>query len=130
MGGPNPSGGGREDPKSLKKPTTSRPPGAPPAMNAQVPGDRKPEPHTRSPIPDHLLSKMGNDQVVKPSHYQSEDGKFQVWDIVDQFQLNYYFGDAVKYICRAGKKKRNPATQDIRKAMQYLQRWLDIQEAK
>ena len=107
----------------------------PKTSKSEVPGDRKPGAHTDQepdwePDLKALEKEFQDKMVVKPNHYQSQDGKFQVWDIVDQFQLNYYFGDAVKYICRAGKKKRNPATQDIRKAMQYLQRWLDIQEAK
>lgn len=140
------------DPKPLKPPKTPRPPGAPPAMKTEVPGDRKPD--NPEAIPDSQkrnintvmepssqtqsltakafqdqMSKEG-DQVVKPNHYQSKDGKFQVWDIVDQFNLNYYFGDAVKYICRAGKKSISHEKQDIRKAIQYLQRWLDTQETK
>lgn len=78
-------------------------------------------------INDETPMCQPNDQVVRPSHYQAASGGFQVWDIVDQFDLNYYFGDAVKYICRAGKKKRNTARVDIEKAIQYLQRWLDVE---
>ena len=93
----------------------------------KVPGDRKPSSSESDPSPDTMY--VGG-HIVRPSHYQSSDGKFQVWDIIDQFQLNYYFGDAVKYICRAGKKKRALKVQDIKKAVQYLQRWLDNQEIK
>ncbi len=91
-----------------------------PPKRPKAPGDRK-------PVPSYPNETLKDDPVARPSHYQSKDGKFQVWDIIDAFDLSYYLATAVKYICRAGKKRRSPAVQDIQKAIQYLQRWVDNQ---
>lgn len=56
-----------------------------------------------------------------PSHYKR--GKIEVWDFIRDQQLNYHLGCAVKYICRAGFK--DAATQDLAKAIHYLQNELE-----
>ena len=43
-----------------------------------------------------------NDPVNHPSHYT--DGKIEVLDFIEDKKLNYHRGNAIKYICRAGKK--------------------------
>lgn len=43
-----------------------------------------------------------NDNVNHPSHYT--DGKIEVIDFIEQKNLNFHRGNAVKYIARAGKK--------------------------
>lgn len=61
-----------------------------------------------------------NDQVNHPSHYQGN--KFEVIDIIEDFQLGFNLGNAIKYILRAGKK--DSWESDIKKAIWYLEREL------
>ncbi len=53
-----------------------------------------------------------------PKHY---DQKIQPWDAIDAWDLDFWAGNAVKYICRAGKKESNTAVQDYEKAITYLE---------
>ena len=43
-----------------------------------------------------------NDNVNHPAHYT--DGKIEVIDFIEDKKLGFHLGNAVKYICRAGKK--------------------------
>lgn len=45
-----------------------------------------------------------HDPVNHPAHYT--DGQIEVIDFIDDKQLSYCLGNAVKYISRAGKKTR------------------------
>jgi len=58
------------------------------------------------------------DPVNNPSHYKM--GEVEVIQVTEQ--LNFFRGNAVKYICRAGKKEDE--IQDLEKAIWYLQREL------
>ena len=60
------------------------------------------------------------DNVNHPSHYI--DGKIEVINFIEDKQLNYHRGNAVKYICRAGKKDPNKEIEDLQKAIWYLRR--------
>lgn len=56
--------------------------------------------------------------ISHPSHYTH--GKFECWDVVDDWGLDYYLGNVLKYICRAGRK--GDAKVDLMKAREYLDR--------
>ena len=60
------------------------------------------------------------DNVNHPSHYTS--GKIEVIDFIEDQKFNYHKGNAIKYICRAGKKDKSKETEDLEKAIWYLQR--------
>ena len=57
--------------------------------------------------------------VTSPSYYTR--GSIEVWDFIRDQELNYHLGNAVKYICRAGFKSPETKTQDIKKAIHYLE---------
>ena len=61
-----------------------------------------------------------HDPVNHPSHYTS--GKIEVIGFIEDQKLNYHCGNAVKYICRAGKKDPSKYEEDLRKAIWYLMR--------
>ena len=61
-----------------------------------------------------------NDNVNHPAHYT--DGKIEVIDFIEDKKLNYHRGNAVKYICRAGKKDPEKTIEDLQKAEWYLHR--------
>ena len=61
-----------------------------------------------------------SDAVNHPAHYT--DGRIEVIDFIEDKKLNYHRGNAVKYICRAGKKDPEKTIEDLQKAEWYLHR--------
>lgn len=66
------------------------------------------------------IEKLDADPVNHPSHYT--DGGIETIDFIEAKQLDYYTGNAVKYISRAGKKDPSKEVQDLEKAIWYLKR--------
>lgn len=60
------------------------------------------------------------DAVNHPSHYT--DGRIEVIDYIEDKELGYHLGNAVKYISRAGKKDPAKYIEDLKKAVWYLNR--------
>lgn len=58
--------------------------------------------------------------VKSPIHYTF--GKYECWDVVDDWGLDYYLGTVLKYICRAGRKVNASKKTDLRKAREFLDR--------
>jgi hypothetical protein len=61
--------------------------------------------------------------VNHPSHYNS--GKFEVIEVIEDQNLNFHLGNAVKYICRAGKKDPKKTVEDLNKAVWYIKRHIE-----
>ena len=59
-----------------------------------------------------------NDIINHPSHYT--DGRIEVIDFIDDKKLNFERGNAIKYICRAGKKDKSKEIEDLQKAAWYI----------
>ena len=49
-----------------------------------------------------------------PKHYQR--GKIQVWDFIADQDLDFFLGNVVKYVCRAGHKDQEGELDDLLKA--------------
>lgn len=60
------------------------------------------------------------DMINHPSHYT--DGKIEVIEFIEDKNLNYHKGNAIKYICRAGKKDPQKEIEDLQKAIWYINR--------
>ena len=73
--------------------------------------------------PKELLREL-NDPVNHPSHYT--DGKIEVIDYIEDKNLPYHLGNAVKYISRAGKKDPKKEVEDLKKAVWYIERYIDL----
>lgn len=56
--------------------------------------------------------------VNRPKHYQGN--KFDVIDVIEEFNLGFSLANSVKYILRAGKK--DDIIQDLEKAKWYIER--------
>ena len=61
---------------------------------------------------------MKKEAVNHPPHYNT--GKYEVIDVIEDWDLGFNTGNAVKYIARHNHK--GEAIQDIDKAIWYLQR--------
>jgi hypothetical protein len=59
-------------------------------------------------------------KVDHPSHYNS--GKIEVIDAIEDWNLNFSRGNAIKYIARAGLKDKSTEIEDLQKALWYIQR--------
>ena len=59
------------------------------------------------------------------THYNKH--KIQPWNIIDEYGLDYYRGNAIKYLLR----NKMDTYEDIEKAIHYLEKWLeDNKESK
>lgn len=57
------------------------------------------------------------EKINHPEHYKGN--KYEAIDIIDDYQLGFNLGNAVKYILRAGKK--GDALEDLKKAKWYIE---------
>ena len=66
------------------------------------------------------LTGIHSDPVNHPRHYT--DGKIEVIDYIEDKNLGFCLGNAIKYISRAGKKDPAKRIEDLRKAVWYVER--------
>jgi len=59
-----------------------------------------------------------SDPVHHPAHYNT--GQIEVIDAIEEWQLNFSRGSAVKYLARAGRK--GDELLDLKKALWYIGR--------
>lgn len=57
------------------------------------------------------------EKINHPEHYKGN--KYEAIDIIDDYQLGFNLGNAVKYILRAGKK--GDTAEDLKKAKWYIE---------
>ena len=60
------------------------------------------------------------DNVNHPNYYNS--GRIEVIDFIEDKELGFHLGNAVKYISRAGRKDADKTVEDLRKAVWYINR--------
>ena len=86
-----------------------------------------PIPYTPSqPDPEHLDRLGLMETQIDGDHYLGK--RFQVWDIVEEYDLDYFEGSVLKYLLR--RKPGVPRAIDLRKAQHYLAKCLEREEAK
>ena len=63
-------------------------------------------------------------QKTDPPHYQK--GKIQVWDFIADQELDFFKGNVVKYVCRAGSKTGESELDDLMKAKVYVEKAIEL----
>lgn len=58
------------------------------------------------------------DVVNHPPHYTR--GKYEVIDVIHDWELGFDLGNAIKYIARAGHKNSDKEVEDLEKAVFYI----------
>lgn len=58
--------------------------------------------------------------VDHPAHYGGKDNPYETIKVIQNWDLNYNLGNAIKYISRAGKKDPKAYHEDLEKAIWYL----------
>lgn len=59
-----------------------------------------------------------------PSHYKR--GNIEVWDAIADWKLDYFAGNVVKYIARAGHKLHEEEIDDLLKAKAYIEKKIKL----
>lgn len=72
-----------------------------------------------------MAEKIKEDNVNHPSHYTF--GNIEVIDAIEDWGLGYHLGNAIKYIARAGKKDPTKTIEDLKKAVWYINRYIEKQ---
>ena len=76
---------------------------------------------------EKILSE-NKEQVDHPKHYNH--GKFEVIDVIEDWGVDFHIGNVIKYVSRAGRKTDDTEIQDLKKALWYLQRKIELLEKK
>ena len=63
-----------------------------------------------------------NNNVYSPKHYTA--GKYEVIDVIEDWDLNFRLANTIKYIAR--HKHKGKPLEDLEKALWYLQREIDL----
>lgn len=67
------------------------------------------------------LNHDHENNVNHPKHYNT--GKYEVIDVIEDWQLDFNLGNTIKYIARANHKGKT--LEDLQKAQWYLTRAID-----
>jgi len=62
--------------------------------------------------------------MINPHHYRG-DRRFEPIEVIEDWQLNYRLGNALKYISRNGRKPGENPIEGLKKAIWYLEREID-----
>jgi hypothetical protein len=67
------------------------------------------------------------DQGPRPNYYGGKDNPYEVFRVLEAWELDedFYLGNVIKYLARAGKKNKSTKKEDLQKALVYLQRRID-----
>jgi hypothetical protein len=68
--------------------------------------------------------------VYHPQHYGGENNPYEVIKVIEALEMDFHLGNTFKYIARAGKKDTDKELQDLKKALWYLQRKIELIESK
>ena len=65
--------------------------------------------------------------AVRPAHYGGAGNAYEVFNVLEAWNLDkdFYLGNVIKYIVRAGKKDPAKTKEDLEKALVYLRRRID-----
>ncbi len=87
-------------------------------------------PPTSSTSHPDAPQRRSSDAVDHPAHYGGADNPYEAIKVIEAWGLGFNLGNAVKYICRAGRKHKagvpvddaQAKREDLKKAAWYLQR--------
>ena len=70
------------------------------------------------------------EHVNHPQHYGGESNTYEVIKVIEALEMDFHLGNTFKYTARAGKKETDKEIQDLKKALWYLQRKIELLESK
>lgn len=75
-------------------------------------------------------NKQSYEYVNHPSHYGGENNPYEVIKVIEALDMDFHLGNTFKYIARAGKKGSDKEIQDLKKALWYLERKIELLESQ
>jgi hypothetical protein len=74
-----------------------------------------------------LKSLTSHNDALRPKHYGGANAQYEVFKVLEAWELDkdFYLGNVIKYVARAGKKDSSKTKEDLQKALVYLQRRID-----
>ena len=92
--------------------------------------------YSKIPESENISGKLCDDwkkRVVdlndapRPDYYGGKDNPYEVFKVLESWGLDkdFYLGNVIKYVARAGKKNKSTEKEDLQKALVYLQRRID-----
>jgi hypothetical protein len=65
--------------------------------------------------------------ALRPKHYGGKNNPYEVFNVLEAWELDkdFYLGNVIKYVARAGKKNISTTKEDLQKALVYLQKRID-----
>jgi len=70
---------------------------------------------------------MTRNPIDSPSHY-AEGRRYETIDVIEDWNLGFRIGNAVKYLSRAGRKDPSKTVEDLKKAIWYVSREIEALE--
>jgi hypothetical protein len=70
-------------------------------------------------------NKKSNNTQIGGDHYQKQG--IQPWDIIEQYDLDFFAGNIVKYILRYKYKN---GLEDLQKAEHYIKKLIELEKEK
>ena len=67
-----------------------------------------------------MAMKEKSETIDHPKYYGG-DTVYEHVKVVKAWGLDYLLGNATKYLCRAGKKSKDTAVEDLKKAIWYIE---------
>jgi len=74
--------------------------------------------------------KPNYEHVNHPQHYGGESNTYEVIKVIEALEMDFHLGNTFKYIARAGKKGTDKEIQDLKKALWYLERKIQLLESQ
>lgn len=65
---------------------------------------------------------MTEDNVNHPAHYGGANNPYEAIKVVEAWELDFFLGNVLKYVSRAGRKDGATILEDLKKARWYLER--------
>ena len=72
--------------------------------------------------------KANDGDINHPAYYNT--GKIEVITVIEDWNLDFYLGNALKYIARAGRKNKAEYITDLGKAIWYLDRLIELESRR
>lgn len=79
-------------------------------------------------MPKDLTHRIVNlNAEPRPDYYGGKGNTYEVFQVLEAWGLDkdFYLGNVIKYVARAGKKNPGTYKEDLQKALVYLQKRLD-----
>lgn len=96
----------------------------------------EPAPPDTQPAPEPVAAPLAwrespdpGDAVDHPVHYSS-GRTYEPIDVIEDWELGFHLGNAVKYIARCGRKEGEDPAECLKKAVWYLEREIARRERR